>query len=104
MLALVRGDMGDGSENVRAMSRGALNAVTVVDAALSGLVIDIEVLEVIVEVDGARAKIAAEEGRVGGKDGGDIDVPLATEGDGEPRLPLVEVGDHGAVELARDVL
>ena len=41
---------------------------------------------------------------MGGEYGGDIDVPLAAQGDGEPRLPLVEVGDHGAVELARDVL
>ena len=39
-----------------------------------------------------------------GEDGGDVDMSLAAEGDGEAGLPFVEVGDNGAVELARDVL
>ena len=35
---------------------------------------------------------------------GDIDVTLATKGDGETGLPLVEVGDNGGGELARNIL
>ena len=41
---------------------------------------------------------------MGGEDGRDVDMTLAAEGNGEAGLPLVEVGDNGAVELARDVL
>ena len=41
---------------------------------------------------------------MGGEDGRDVDMTLAAEGDGEAGLPLVEVGDDGLIELARDVL
>ena len=75
-----------------------------VDAALARLVVDIEVLEVVVEVNGAGTEVAAEEGSMGREDGSDVDVPLAAERDGEACLPLVEVGDDGLIELARDVL
>ena len=86
------------------MRGGTLDAVPVVDAALARLVVDIEVLEVVVEVDGACTEVAAEEGSMGREDGSDVDVPLAAERDGEACLPLVEVGDDGLIELARDVL
>ena len=39
-----------------------------------------------------------------GEDGGDVDVSLAAEGDGEAGLPLVEVCDDDAVKLAGDIL
>ena len=96
--------MGNGRENVCAVSGRALDAVAVIDSALARFMVDVEVLEVVVKVDGAGAEVAAEEGGVGGEDGGDVDVSLAAEGDGEAGLPFVEVGDNGAVELARDVL
>lgn len=41
---------------------------------------------------------------MGGEDGCDVDVSLATKGDGESGLPFVEVGDDGNIELAGDVL
>ena len=96
--------MRNGGKDIGAVGGGALDAISVIDAALSCLVIDVEVLEVVVKVDGACAEVAAEEGGVGGEDGGDVDVSLAAEGDGEAGMPFVEVGDNGAVELARDVL
>ena len=104
MFALVGHDVENSHENVGAVGRRVLDAVAVVDAALAGLMVDVEVLEVVVKVDGAGAEVAAEEGGMGGKDSGDVDVSLAAEGDGEAGLPFVEVGDNGAVELARDVL
>ena len=81
-----------------------LDAVAVVCATLACFMVDVEVLEVVVKVDGAGAEVAAEEGGVGGEDGGDVDVSLAAEGDGDAGLPFVEVGNNGAVELAQDVL
>ena len=86
------------------MRGGTLDAVPVVDTALSRFVVDIEVLEIVVEVDGAGTEITTEQGSMGGKHRCDIDVPLAQERDGETSLPLVEVGDHGLVELACDIL
>lgn len=86
------------------MSGGAFDAVSVVDTALACFVVDIKVLEVVVEVDGASAKIAAEKSRVSGEDGGYVDVSLATERDCETGLPFVEVGNYGLVKLTGDIL
>ena len=104
VLALVCGDMRHGREDIGAVRGGTLNAVPVVDTALSRFVVDIEVLEIVVEVDRAGTEITAEQGSMSGKHRCDIDVPLAQERDGETSLPLVEVGDHGLVELACDIL
>jgi len=73
----------------------------VVDSALASLVVDVKVLEVVVEVDATRAEVTAEQGSVGGEDGGDINVTLAAEGNGKASLPLVEVGNNGSVSAAR---
>ena len=76
MLGLVRSDVRDGGEDVCAVRRGPLNAVSVVDSALAGLVVDVKVLQVVVEVDRARTKVSAEQGRVRREDGRDVDVAL----------------------------
>lgn len=96
--------MGYGSENIRAMCGRALDAVSVIDPTFSCFVVDIKVLEVVVEIDGASAKVSTQKGRVRCEDGCYVDVAFAAEGDGEARLPLVEMGDDGCVELARDIL
>lgn len=93
MLGLVGGDMRDGGEDVGGMCGRSFNAISVVNAALPSLMIDVEVLEIIVKVDGAGAEVAAEEGGMGGEDGGDVDVALAAEGNGDAGLPFVEVAD-----------
>ena len=82
----------------------SLNTVTVVDATFASFMINVEILKIVVEVDRAGTEITAEQGSMGGKHRCDIDVPLAQERDGETSLPLVEVGDHGLVELACDIL
>jgi uncharacterized protein (UPF0212 family) len=104
MLSLVGGDVGDGGKDVCTVGRAPLDAVAVVDTALAGLVVDVKVLEIVVKVDAARTEIATEEGRVGGEDGCDVDVALATQRNSEPRLPFVEVGNYGSCELAGDVV
>ena len=82
VLRLVRGDVRDGGKDVGAVRCGALDAVAVVDAALAGFVVDVKVLEVVVKVYRAGAEVAAEQGSVGGKDGGHVDVPFPAERDG----------------------
>lgn len=76
MFALISGNMADGSKNVCAVRSGALDTVSVVYPALSGFMIDVEVLEVVVEVDRARAQIPAEQGSVRGEDRRHVNVPL----------------------------
>lgn len=78
VLRFVCGDVRDSCEDICAMSSGAFHAVAMVDAAFSSFVIHVKVLQVIVEINTARTKIAAKQGRVGGEDGGDVDMALAT--------------------------
>ena len=77
VLGFVGGDVGDRRENVGAMRRGSLDAVSVVDPALSCFMIDIEILQIVVEVDAARAEVAAEECCVSSEESRDVDVTLA---------------------------
>ncbi len=86
------------------MGRRTLDAVTVVDPALARFVIDIKVLEVVVKVDAPCAEVSTEKGSVGGEDSGHVDLTLAAEGDGETRLPFVEMGDNGSGQLTGGVL
>src|SRR5277367_6555801 len=103
MFRLVCGDMRDGGEYVCTMSGGPFDAVSVVNASFACLVIDVKVLKVVVKVDAPGAEIATEKGRMSRKDRRDIDVPLATQRNGESRLPFVEMGDHSRMELQRNI-
>ena len=77
VLALVRRDVRHRREHVRTVRGRALDAVSVVDATLAGLVINVEVLEVVVEIDATRAKVASKQSGVSGEDSRDVDVTLA---------------------------
>ena len=96
--------MRNGGKDIGAVGGGALDAISVIDAALSCLVIDVEVLKVVIEVDRAGAEVSAKKSGVGGEDGGYVYVALAAEGNGKACLPLVEVRDDCLVELAGNVL
>lgn len=104
VLALVGGDVGDGREDVAGVRGGALDAVAVVDAALARLGVDVEVLQVVIEVDGAGAEVAPEEGGVGGEDGRYVDAALLAQGEGDAGEPFVEVGDDGLFLFVGDEL
>jgi hypothetical protein len=104
MFRLVGGDMRDSREYVCTMSGGSFDAVSVINASFACLVIDVKVLKVVVKVNAPGAEIATEKGRVGSKDCRDINVPFATQRNGESCLPFVEMGDHSRVELQRNIL
>lgn len=99
VLALVRGDVRDGREDVGAVGGAALDAVAVVDAALARLVVDVEVLQVVVKVDTAGAEVPAEQGRVGGEDGRDVECAPAAEGDRDS----CEVGETGSARPRAEI-
>ena len=104
MLTLVRSYMRYGSKYIGAMCGGALDTVSVVDSALSGFVIDIKVLEIVVEVDGASTEVSAKEGSMRREYGRYVYMTFATKGDSEASLPFVEVGNDSCVELTRHIL
>ena len=58
MLGFIGGDVRDSGEDVSAVCGGTLNAVSVIDSALARFVINVEILEIVVEIDGACAQIA----------------------------------------------
>jgi hypothetical protein len=72
----------------------------VVNPSLASLVVHVKVLQVVVEIDASRAEVSAEQGRVGGEDGGHVDMALSAQRNGQTGLPFVEVGNDGLVGLA----
>ncbi len=104
MLAFICCDMRHGCEHIGTMCSGAFDAIAMVDTAFAGLVVDIEILEIVVEVDGTCAEVSAEKSGVGREYGGDVDVSLPAERNCQPRLPLMEVRDDGLVEIVGDEL
>lgn len=104
MLALVGGDVRDGGEDIGGVGGTAFNAVSVVDASLSGLGITVEVLEVVVEINRACAEVATEKSGVSGEDCGDVDPSLLAKGEGHTCKPLVELCNNGAFFLVENVL
>ena len=104
MLTLVSSDMADGGENICRMSSTAFYAVSVVDTTLSGLGVNVEVLQVVVEIDRASAEVAAEERCVSGEDGRYVDLALLAQRKCDTCKPLVELCDDGTFLLVEDVL
>ena len=104
MFGLVCGDVGDCGEDIAGVCGGTLNTVPVVDTTLSCLGVHIEVLEVVVEIYGAGAKVTSEKGCVGGEDSGYIDASLAAEWERHTGEPLVEMRDDGLGRLVANEL
>jgi len=104
MLAFVGSNVRNRSEDIASVSGSAFYAVPVVDASLSSLRINIEILEVVVKVDVSSTEITTEKGSVGGEDGSNIDAALLAEWQSYTSEPFVELSDNGAVLLVVDVL
>jgi hypothetical protein len=104
VLRLVCGDVGNCGEHIGAMRRRALNTVSMVNPAFSCFVVDVKVLEIVIEIDRAGAKVSPEKRCVRGEDGRHINLTLAAERDCETGLPLVKVGDNGGLRLPGYIL
>lgn len=79
MLTFVSGNVADGGEDISAVSCTALDAISVVDATLSSFRIDVEVLEVVVEVDGAGTEVSSKKRCMRGEDCCHIDLSLSAK-------------------------
>jgi hypothetical protein len=97
MLSLVGCDMRDCGKDITTVSGSALDTVSVVNATLASLMVDIKVPEIIVKVNGSSAKITPKQGSMSGKDSGHIDVTLAAKSDTHTGKPFVEVGNDGCL-------
>jgi hypothetical protein len=104
MFTFVCGDVRDRGEDIGGVRGGALDAVPVVDAALSCLSVAVEVLQVVVEVYRACTQVATEQRSVGGEDGGYVDVALLAQGHSDTGKPLVELDNDGPLLLVIDIL
>lgn len=104
VLALERGNVGDGREDVTRMSRRALDAVPVVDAALPSFRVNIEPLKVVVEVNRAGAEVSAEQRGMRCEDRRNVDAALLGQWDSDASQPFMEVCYDSFAVLARDKL
>ena len=77
MFALIRRDVGDGSKDIRTMSSGPLDTVSMVDPSLSSFMIHIKVLEIVVEIYRSRTEVASEKSCVRSEYRRDVNVSLS---------------------------
>jgi hypothetical protein len=104
VLTLVCRNMTDGGEHVGAVGGTTFDAVSVVDATLSGFGVHVEILQVVVEIDGAGAEVATEKSSVSGEDGGHIDLALLAQGESDTSEPFVELCNDSPFFFVVDVL
>jgi len=88
--------VGHCGEHMGGVSRGPLNAVAMINLALSSLDINIKEVQIVVKINVTSAEIPPQEGGVGGEDGGQPQVPLAGQDKPNTDLPLMKVGNHVA--------
>lgn len=82
MFALKRGNVTDGGEHIGAVCRRPFDTVTMVDTPLTSFMINVKILQVVVKVNTASTEVTTQKSRVGGEDGGDVNVSLPTKRDG----------------------
>lgn len=82
----------------------AFYAIAVVDATLSSFSVYIEVLQIVVEIDGASTKVATQEGGVGSEDGCNVYPALLAQRECDTGKPLMKLDNDGALLLVEDVL
>jgi hypothetical protein len=75
-----------------------------VDSPLSSFVVDVKILKIVVEVDGAGTQVTTKKGCMCSKDSSNVDMTFTTKGDCKTSLPLVEVGNDSGGQLPRDIL
>jgi DNA-binding beta-propeller fold protein YncE len=77
VLRLVCSDMRDGGKYVRTVCCGSFDTVSMIDTSFTRFVIDVKVLQVVVEVNGAGTQVSTEKRRVRSEDRSHVDVALA---------------------------
>jgi hypothetical protein len=66
--------------------------------------IDVEILQIVIEINGTGTEVAAEKCCMCCEYGSDIDMSLTAKGNGDTCLPFMEMGNNGCCQLTGDVL
>jgi hypothetical protein len=104
MLRFKRCDVRHCCEDVTGVRGCALDTVPVVDASFASLGVHIKVLQVVVKVDRAGAKVSSEESSMGGENSGDVNASLLGERQRDTGKPLVEVSNDSPLLLVANKL
>ena len=76
VFAFICCDVRNGCEHISAMCCRTFYAVSVINSSFSGFVVDIKILQIVIEINGAGTEIAAEQRCVCRKYGSDVDMSL----------------------------
>ena len=96
MLCLKGSNVRYSGEDVRTVSGCALDAVPMVYSALSGFVVGIKVLDIVIKVNTASGEVTTKERSVCREHSRDIDATTPADGDGDARLPFMEMRDDSS--------
>jgi hypothetical protein len=91
-------------EDVGRVCGCSLDAIAVVDSSFARFVINIEILQIVVKVDGASAEVSSEERGMGCEDGCDVDATFSAERESDTSKPFVEMSNDGSVGLVGNKL
>ena len=75
-----------------------------IDASLTGFVVDVKVLEIVVKVDRSGTKVTPKKSRMSCEDGSDVDMSFTTKRNRQSGLPFVEMGNDSLSTLMRGKL
>jgi hypothetical protein len=78
VLRFVGSDVRHSGENISTVGGRTFDAVPMIYASFPCLMVNIKILKVVIEVDAARAKIAAKQRSVCGENCCDVDMSLST--------------------------
>ncbi|KAH3662104.1 hypothetical protein OGAPHI_006285 [Ogataea philodendri] len=93
VLTFVCGNVGNSGEDVCRVRSRPFNAVPMIDASFSSLVVDVELIQVVVKVHTSRTEVSSQQSCMGREDGCAIDFPLSTERNGHASKPLMGMQD-----------
>jgi hypothetical protein len=96
--------MTDCGEDVGRVCGCSLDAVAMVYSSFAGFVINIEILQIVVKVDGTGAEVSSEERGMGCEDGCDVDAAFSAEGESDTSKPFVEMGNDSSLGLVGNKL
>ena len=99
MLTLIGGNVGHGCKDICGVRSCTLDAVTVVNPSLSSLGIHIEVLKVVIKINGTSTEVTTEESSMGGEDRRNVNAPLPAEWETDTSKPFVEMRNDSFVLL-----
>ena len=104
VLALVSRDVRNCGEDITRMGRCTFDTVTVVNSSLARFSIHIEILKVVVEINGSSAQVSSKKGSVSCEDGCNIDSSLAAERESHAGKPLMKMCNNCTGLLVADEL